>query len=484
MTVGTTIRSSARLPVASRGRDGQAWWGAAAIGIEVLVIAAITYGAFLAYNSLAYGAIPDRAGGGLAAIAIGTIYGGLCLADNQYDLLGDEWNRQGCSRGAGALALAFVLLLVIAFISDSLKGYSRAAFLGQLLVALLAQIVTRTILWQVIETARRRGRWRGAGMVILTMPSGNRAVDLRRRLGTRYDEVVRSYTLDPAGDKSCVDSQFDASIDEIRSECRTLKVGAVLIVFDGDNMELVTRAVSAFAELPVRIQLLPIGMADLMRQSRLGSCGRENVLELLCRPCSMRDRLLKRATDVVVAISLAALLSPFLLIVAVMIKLDSRGSVLFRQTRHGFNNEPIQVLKFRTMTTCDDSQHEFRQAVRGDPRVTRVGRFLRRTNLDEVPQLLNVLKGEMSMVGPRPHAVAHNEMYVGQIRGMSRRHNVKPGLTGWAQVNGLRGETDTVEKMQKRVEYDLYYIANWSLIFDIKIMIMTVISRHAYSNAY
>ena len=175
---------------------------------------------------------------------------------------------------------------------------------------------------------------------------------------------------------------------------------------------------------------------------------------------------------------------PLLVIVAILIKLDSKGPVLFRQTRHGFNNKPIRVFKFRTMTTFEDERHGFRQAVRGDSRVTRVGRILRRTNIDELPQLINVIRGEMSIVGPRPHAVAHNEMYANQILRMSRRHNVKPGITGWAQVNGLRGETDTVEKMRKRVEYDLYYIDNWSIIFDLKIIIMTVLSRSAYANAY
>jgi lipopolysaccharide/colanic/teichoic acid biosynthesis glycosyltransferase len=136
------------------------------------------------------------------------------------------------------------------------------------------------------------------------------------------------------------------------------------------------------------------------------------------------------------------------------------------------------------MATFHDERHEFRQAVRGDPRVTRIGRILRRTNLDELPQLINVIRGEMSIVGPRPHAVAHNEMYGRQIVRMSRRHNVKPGITGWAQVNGLRGETDTLEKMRKRVEYDIYYIDNWSLLFDLKIIIMTVLYRSAYANAY
>jgi lipopolysaccharide/colanic/teichoic acid biosynthesis glycosyltransferase len=173
-----------------------------------------------------------------------------------------------------------------------------------------------------------------------------------------------------------------------------------------------------------------------------------------------------------------------LVIAAILIKLDSKGPVLFRQIRHGFNNKPIRVFKFRTMTTLEDGCVSFRQAVRGDSRVTRVGRILRRTNIDELPQLINVIRGEMSIVGPRPHAVAHNEMYVDQIVRMSRRHNVKPGITGWAQVNGLRGETDTIEKMRKRVEYDLYYIDNWSLWLDIKIIIMTPFSRSVYATAY
>jgi exopolysaccharide biosynthesis polyprenyl glycosylphosphotransferase len=249
-------------------------------------------------------------------------------------------------------------------------------------------------------------------------------------------------------------------------------------------MAFVTDAVAALSELPVRIQLLPIEMTEFMRHSRIGSCGKLRVLELLWGPSSLRDRLLKRSFDIVVAGALLALLWPLFLIVGVLIKLETPGPVFFRQTRHGYNNDPISVLKFRSMTTFDDARDEFRQAVRNDPRVTRVGRFIRRTNIDELPQLINVLRGEMSMVGPRPHAVTHNDMFADQILRMFRRHNVKPGITGWAQVNGLRGETDTFEKMQKRIEHDLYYVDNWSFFFDLKIMIMTVVLKRAYTNAY
>jgi lipopolysaccharide/colanic/teichoic acid biosynthesis glycosyltransferase len=175
--------------------------------------------------------------------------------------------------------------------------------------------------------------------------------------------------------------------------------------------------------------------------------------------------------------------SPLFLAVSLAIKHDSRGPVFFRQARHGYNNETIDVLKFRTMTTMEPGD-KFTQAVRNDARVTTVGRVLRQTNIDELPQLINVLRGEMSIVGPRPHATAHNEMFVDKITPFSRRHNDKPGITGWAQVNGYRGETDTLEKMQRRVECDLFYIDNWSFLLDLKIIMLTFFSKKVYLNAY
>jgi exopolysaccharide biosynthesis polyprenyl glycosylphosphotransferase len=173
-----------------------------------------------------------------------------------------------------------------------------------------------------------------------------------------------------------------------------------------------------------------------------------------------------------------------LLIIALATKLDSTGPVFFRQKRYGFNNNPITVYKFRTMHVGAGSDITVQQARRNDPRVTRVGALLRRTSLDELPQLFNVLNGEMSLVGPRPHAVVHNEQYAKIIDDYLSRHRVKPGITGWAQVNGLRGETDTPEKMARRVQFDLYYIDNWSLLFDIKILMLTPFLGFVNKNAY
>jgi len=166
------------------------------------------------------------------------------------------------------------------------------------------------------------------------------------------------------------------------------------------------------------------------------------------------------------------------------IRLDSKGPILYRQPRYGFNNQVFDVYKFRSMYVDRPPETGVPQATRDDPRITRVGRFIRRTSLDELPQLFNVLEGKMSLVGPRPHAVAHNEEYARIIAGYFARHRVKPGITGWAQVNGLRGETDTPEKMAARVRYDVYYIENWSLMFDFIILVRTAIVGFINKNAY
>ncbi|MCW8886176.1 MAG: exopolysaccharide biosynthesis polyprenyl glycosylphosphotransferase, partial [Motiliproteus sp.] len=177
------------------------------------------------------------------------------------------------------------------------------------------------------------------------------------------------------------------------------------------------------------------------------------------------------------------LISPLLLVIYLAIRSTSKGPAIFKQRRYGISGEEIKVYKFRSMTVQDDGV-EVKQASKGDFRITPIGAFLRRTSLDELPQFFNVLQGRMSIVGPRPHAVAHNEQYRTLIGGYMKRHLVKPGITGWAQVNGWRGETDTLNKMEKRVEYDLYYIENWSLWFDLKIILLTVFKGFVHKNAY
>lgn len=207
------------------------------------------------------------------------------------------------------------------------------------------------------------------------------------------------------------------------------------------------------------------------------------VVPLFDTPLNGINRILKRLEDIVLASMILLLISPVLLCISIAVKATSPGPVIFRQTRYGMDGKPIKVWKFRSMKVMENDAVVV-QATKGDKRITPVGNFLRRTSLDELPQFINVLLGGMSIVGPRPHAVAHNEQYRSLIEGYMLRHKVKPGITGWAQINGWRGETDTLEKMEKRVEFDLEYIREWSLWFDIKIVFLTIFKGFVNKAAY
>ncbi len=196
---------------------------------------------------------------------------------------------------------------------------------------------------------------------------------------------------------------------------------------------------------------------------------------------ALRRLAIKRLLDRVLAILLIALVSPLLVVIALAVRLDSTGPAIFRQTRYGKDRRTFQILKFRTMRTADDTV--FNQAVRGDARLTRVGRILRRTSLDEIPQLFNVLWGDMSLVGPRPHAVAHDDHFAPRIDRFGDRYRVAPGMTGLAQISGLRGETDTIEKMRARIQMDNAYIDNWSVWSDLRIIVLTPLGI-MHTNAY
>jgi len=218
-------------------------------------------------------------------------------------------------------------------------------------------------------------------------------------------------------------------------------------------------------------------------QARMDNIGGIPVLAVCETPFYGVDGLVKRLSDIVIASAILALIAPLLLAIAVAVKLTSPGPAIFRQRRYGLDGREIIVYKFRSMTVAEDGD-AVRQATKNDARVTPLGAFLRRTSLDELPQFINVLQGRMSVVGPRPHAVAHNEMYRKLIKSYMVRHKVRPGITGWAQVNGLRGETDTVEKMQARIEYDLDYLRHWSLKLDLAIIWRTVFVVWKKQNAY
>jgi Undecaprenyl-phosphate glucose phosphotransferase len=460
-------------------------WASRVALIEFAVVVATAYLASFLYHELVYNSSPRASQYILASALLGSFHVLISFVDDQYRLAGDKWSHRGISRGAGAVTLAFVFFLALSFLFKVAEDYSRGTFLSQIAAVIPALVLARIVIAEHFKRSFRAGTYQARGIVVLSLDGNDSSTELAEKICETPDRIVKWNNLD-SGQLGPVGGDLPdataARLSKICSECRKLRADAVVIVFDAINLDRIARVVEAFYALPADIQLLPVSIAPFMRRSRISQSGQVRLLELTSGPSSLMGRFLKRAFDLVVASLAVIVLSPLLLLVSLAIKLESRGPVLFRQTRHGFNNEPIQVLKFRTMVS-DNNGTLFRQATKNDPRVTRIGRLLRRTNVDELPQLFNVISGEMSLVGPRPHAVEHNDSFFGQIKLMARRHNMKPGITGWAQVNGLRGETDTCEKMMKRIDYDLYYIDNWSFFFDVKILFMTLLSRKAYTNA-
>jgi putative colanic acid biosynthesis UDP-glucose lipid carrier transferase len=257
----------------------------------------------------------------------------------------------------------------------------------------------------------------------------------------------------------------------------------IIVALPGKAVHNIQGTLASLECLPIQVQLSPDAMIIPCKVHGSNRRGALLLLDVQRKPLSERGLIIKSAMDYLIGLLALLIFAPAMLAIAIAIKVDSPGPVLFIQSRHGYNHRVIRVMKFRTMTVAEDGPM-VKQAVRGDTRVTRVGRFLRRTSLDELPQLLNVLRGELSLVGPRPHALSHNEGYSKILSSYSNRHKVKPGITGWAQVKGFRGEITTHEALQQRLKRDLYYIDNWSPWLDLQILARTAFVPFFSRNAY
>jgi putative colanic acid biosysnthesis UDP-glucose lipid carrier transferase len=282
--------------------------------------------------------------------------------------------------------------------------------------------------------------------------------------------------------------QFDLSriVGDTDQLIKLAKEGLVDIVYIALPLRAELRIkdiVEQLSDSTVSVHYVPDLFVFEMLSARVNNIKGIPIISILDTPFYGVDGAVKRIFDIVFSGLILMIIAIPMLIIAILVRLTSPGPVLFKQRRYGFRGEEIIVWKFRTMSVCEDAKKVV-QAKRNDPRITPFGRFLRGTSLDELPQFFNVLQGRMSVVGPRPHAVAHNEFYRGQVKGYMLRHKVKPGITGLAQVNGYRGETDTLEKMEGRIQFDLNYIRNWSLWLDIKIVLLTVIKGFTGAKAY
>jgi Undecaprenyl-phosphate glucose phosphotransferase len=385
-----------------------------------------------------------------------------------------------------AFGTAFLLLLAIAFSLKISAGYSRTWMFSYGMLAFAAIFLTRVIGYLLISHLAKIGVFARNVLIVGGGEAAEKLLDLMARERPCFNFVAgifddRLERIGPKVGQAPVLGNLDDLIEYVRSH----RVDDIIVTMPWSAEERLGSIIDKLRVLPTSIHLESNlgGFRFSYRPSPNPFIG-VPMVEVVKLPLTGWHIGLKSLEYKLFGGLLLLLFSPVLALVALAIRLDSKGPVLFRQKRFGYNNQVFEIYKFRSMYHGRPPEEKTPQATRNDPRITRVGGFIRRTSLDELPQLFNVINGTMSLVGPRPHSVEHNEEYAPLIRGYFARHKVKPGMTGWAQINGLRGETDTLEKMEARVRYDAYYAENWSLLFDMQILVKTVFVGFRDPNAY
>lgn len=383
-----------------------------------------------------------------------------------------------------AWGMVVAILVILAFMSKTSANYSRLVmvtwFIATPSCLVIARVLTRTFLREM----RRAGRNTRTLAIVGANAQGMSLIGKTRDapwmgmlpLGI-YDDIPDEAVPEK------IKIHLKGSVADLIQVARKGQVDYVYIALAMQEQKRILEIVAALADTTVSVYVVPdMFMADLRHAKWTNFLGIP-AIRVYETPFMGAAGWIKQMEDYLLSMLFLSIAALPMLVIAVAVKLTSRGPVIFKQRRYGLNGEVVEVWKFRTMFVCEDGE-KVTQARQNDPRITPLGKFLRKTSLDEIPQLINVLQGRLSLVGPRPHAVIHNEEYRKLIHGYMLRHKVKPGITGWAQINGWRGETDTLDKMQKRIEYDLEYIRNWSLWLDLKIIWLTVFREFFGKNAY
>jgi Undecaprenyl-phosphate glucose phosphotransferase len=379
--------------------------------------------------------------------------------------------------------LAFACLIALGFLTKTGQAYSRGWIVMFYGSGMAMIVVVHALMARSIKAGYRNGMVATRRLFLVGPVSNVREFMRKYRPEDAGLEVVGTAFLPEAQNPTDIPQGLHSSLQDAVAYARLQRPDDVFIIMPWSHQQVINHCIEAFMTVPASIHLGPEQILDRFDQVTIEKVGSVASLHLLRPPLSLTATLSKRTFDIAVASIALILLMPLFIVVAILIKLESKGPVFFLQRRYGFNQEMFRIVKFRTMTTTDDGD-VIMQATKDDQRVTRVGRFLRRWNIDELPQLFNVLRGEMSLVGPRPHAVAHDQLWGQKIARYARRHNMLPGITGWAQVNGFRGHISSDADFQQRIAHDLYYIDNWSMMFDLRILLLTIFSKKAYRNAY
>jgi Undecaprenyl-phosphate glucose phosphotransferase len=455
--------------------------------IELALMAAIGIAIYFAYVFPVYGFswyYPLTAGG----IAVLTV-----LALQTADIYQVQTFRtpfSECIRLTVAFSLLFLVIAAVMFFAKLGDYYSRVWLAGFYGVGLVALTGSRMCLYGLVRHWSAEGRLDRRAVIV---GGGDAGEMLTEALNRQRDSDVRVIGVfdDRGEDRApalCAGFEKLGSVDDLVEFARLTRVDLVIFSLPISAEGRILQMLKKLWVLPVDIRLSAHSNKLQFRPRSYSYIGSVPVLDVFDRPITDWDVVMKWLFDKLVGGLALLAAAPVMALVALAIKLDSRGPVFFKQKRYGFNNELIEVFKFRSMYADKTDATAAKLVTKDDPRVTRVGRFIRKTSLDELPQLINVVfKGNLSLVGPRPHAVhakAADQLYDEAVDGYFARHRVKPGITGWAQINGWRGETDSELKIQRRVEHDLYYIENWSVLFDLYILAMTPLALAKTENAY
>jgi Undecaprenyl-phosphate glucose phosphotransferase len=377
-----------------------------------------------------------------------------------------------------------LLLTMLAFLFRIGIDFSRGSIVCFAVLALVSMLASRTLLKVSLAWALRTGRVQGRRVVLVGLQDELAAVrqdDLLRRFG--LTELERVILPQRKGEKGAPRNAVLLKLEQALAVARDHRADEIVLALDWSDTPNIELILDRLRSSPLAVQLLPDQKVSSLIGNPAFSVTPSLSIEIQRPPLSQLEQFGKRVVDIVGASLAIVFLAPLMLITALTIKLESPGPVLFRQQRSGFNAKRFQILKFRSMMVMEDGDR-VTQAVRNDSRVTKFGRILRSSSIDELPQLFNVLLGDMSLVGPRPHAVAHDDQYGQIIADYAYRHHVKPGITGWAQVHGFRGGTGEVALMKKRLDLDIWYICNWNIGLDALILLRTVVEVFRHRNAY
>ncbi len=381
------------------------------------------------------------------------------------------------------LFVAFSLMLMITFALKNTAQHSRIVFVLWFTLALLSTVIWRIGGRLLKNTLHKKGISTRRVAIIGCTENAKRLIkeiETNPEMGLIFSGVYDDREPERLGE---CQKALSGKIEECVNAARAGAIDKLYITLPLSADKRIADIIQRLGDTTVDVHLVPDFLHYNLMHARLGNVGQVETISVFESPYYGARDWLKRSFDLVVSSVALVILAIPMLCIAVAIKATSRGPVLFKQDRYGLDGKPIKVFKFRSMTVQDNGATVV-QATKNDARVTPLGAILRRTSLDELPQFINVFLGDMSVVGPRPHAVAHNEQYRKLVAFYMLRHKVKPGITGWAQINGWRGETDSLEKMEKRIEYDLTYIKNWSLWWDTKIVFLTFFRGFTGKNVY